>query len=332
MSKTIVGLFQNRSEAERVKQTLMADGFEGREIHVYDDPSGTPPAGRDEAGEGSFWSWLFGADDDEDARYYSEGVQRGGTVVAVTTDDERAHRARAILERRGAAEVHEEGTRRGMTATDTAGPASARQSATGEEVLPVVEEELKVGKREVSRGGVRVVSRVSERPVEAQVRLREERVSVERRPVDRPLTEDAAAFTENTIELTETAEEAVVAKQARVVEEVVISKDVSERTETVRDRVRRTDVQVERVDDDDFRRHWATAGAGTGISYEQCSPAYGYGCELGREERDASRQWSDVEADARTRWEERSPGTWDRFKDPVRYAWDKTRRRSHRAA
>lgn len=334
MSKTIVGLFENRNEAERVAQTLTDEGFEQREIHVYDQTtSATRTAARDGGGEGSFWSWLFGSDDDEDARYYSDGVQRGGTVVAVTTSDERVDRARAILERRGAAEVHEEGSRRGMTGTSTARTASARSSAGGEQVLPVVEEELKVGKREVSRGGVRVVSRVRERPVEAEVRLRDERVTVERRPVNRPVSDtDTAAFSEETIELTETAEEAVVAKQARVVEEVVVSKDVNERTETVRDRVRRTDVQIERVDEEDFRRHWAATGAGTGMSYEQCSPAYGYGCELGRDERDASRQWSEVEGDARTRWEERHPGTWDRFEEPVRYAWDKTRTRDRRAA
>ena len=334
MSKTIVGLFDNRSDAERVAQTLTDEGFEQREIHVYDQTtSATRTAARDGGGEGSFWSWLFGSDDDEDARYYSDGVQRGGTVLAVTTDDERAGHARAILERRGAAEVHDEDSGRGMTGTSTARTAGARASAGGEHVLPVVEEELKVGKREVSRGGVRVVSRVHERPVEAEVRLRDERVNVERRPVNRPVSDaDSAAFTEDTIELTETTEEAVVGKQARVVEEVVVSKDANERTETVRDRVRKTDVQIERVDDEDFRRHWAATGAGTGMSYEQCSAAYGYGCDLGRDERDGSRQWSEVEGEAQTRWEERHPGTWDRFKEPVRYAWDKTRSRGQRAA
>ena len=330
MPKTIVGLFDNRGEAEQVAQTLIGEGFERGDVHVYDQTSGASTAARDDRGDGSFWSWLFGSDDDEDARYYSEGVQRGGTVVAITTSDDRAERAREILERRGAAEVHEEGARRGMTGASTAG---ARQSADTEQVLPVVEEELKVGKREVSRGGVRVVTRVSERPVEAEVRLREERVNVERRPVNRPVSDaDTAAFTEDTIEMTETSEEAVVAKQARVVEEVVVSKEVNERTETVRDRVRRTDVQIERGDDEDFRRHWAATGAGSGLTYEQSSGAYGYGCELGRDERDRSRQWSDVEGEARTRWEERNPGTWDRFQEPVRYAWDKTRGRGQRAA
>ena len=109
-----------------------------------------------------------------------------------------------------------------------------------------MEEELQVGKRQVERGGVRVRSRVIERPVEEVVRLREERVRVERRPVNRPVTEaDLRAFREGTIEVIEQAEEPVVSKQARVIEEVAVGKDVAERTETVRDTVRRTEVDVE---------------------------------------------------------------------------------------
>jgi uncharacterized protein (TIGR02271 family) len=111
----------------------------------------------------------------------------------------------------------------------------------------VVEEELQVGKREVERGGVRVESRVEEKPVTEQVQLREERVHVERHPVDRPVTDADKAFREGTLEVTERAEEPVVAKTARVVEEVVVGKQVEEHTETVRDTVRRTDVDVQEV-------------------------------------------------------------------------------------
>ena len=114
--------------------------------------------------------------------------------------------------------------------------------------MPVVEEELRVGKREVERGGVRVESRVEERPVEKEVRLQEEHVRVERRPVDRPVGDAEGLFKEGTIEVTERAEVPVVAKEARVVEEVVVNKEVGERTETVRDTVRRTDVNVEEVE------------------------------------------------------------------------------------
>lgn len=111
--------------------------------------------------------------------------------------------------------------------------------------MKVVEEDLLVGKRVIEHGRVRVYSHVTERPVEEQVSLREEHVTVKRRPVDRPATnEDLNAFRESTVEMTEYAEEAVVAKEARVVEEVVVGREVETHTETVRDKVRRTDVEV----------------------------------------------------------------------------------------
>jgi len=119
-------------------------------------------------------------------------------------------------------------------------------------VVPVVEEQLDVGKREVQRGGVRIFTQTTERPVEESVTLREEHARVERRPVDRPATEAelGSAFQEKSVELRETAEEPVVAKTAHVVEEVDVGKEVSTRTETVRDTVRRRDVDVEELPED----------------------------------------------------------------------------------
>lgn len=136
----------------------------------------------------------------------------------------------------------------GFTAPETRGAV--------EEAIPVVEEELAVGKRTVERGRIQVRSRVIERPVEESVRLREEHVDVERRRVDQPISGDdaSALFQERTVEMRETAEEAVVAKEARVVEEVVVRKDVDEHVEHVHDTVRRTDVDVERIDETDRRR------------------------------------------------------------------------------
>lgn len=133
------------------------------------------------------------------------------------------------------------------TASDVAGRAAIapERRAGGEEVIPVVEEQLAVGKRETGRGTVRVRSYVVETPVEEDVRLREERVQVERRPVSRELGAEAAAFQDRTVEMTESREEAVVQKTARVTEEVVVRKDVGERTEHVSDTVRRTEVEVD---------------------------------------------------------------------------------------
>jgi len=120
-----------------------------------------------------------------------------------------------------------------------------RFGADREVSLPVIEEQLKVGKREVDRGGVRVYSRVTERPVEEQVRLREEHVTVERRPVDRAVTSGDRLFTGKVIEAEEHAEEAVVAKDARVTEEIALRREAGDRVQTVSDTVRRTEVEVE---------------------------------------------------------------------------------------
>lgn len=115
--------------------------------------------------------------------------------------------------------------------------------------IPIIEEELHVGKRVVQTGGARLRSRIIERPVEESVRLRVERVRVERHAVNRPATQaDLNNFKEGDIEMTERAEVPVVGKEARVVEEVNLSKDVEEREETIRDTVRRTDVDVENLD------------------------------------------------------------------------------------
>jgi len=115
-----------------------------------------------------------------------------------------------------------------------------------EVAIPVINEELEVGKREVERGGVRVQKRVSETPVEEDVTLREEHVNVDRRPVDYTFHgSEAEAFQESVVEIREAYEELILNKKARVVEEIVINKDVDERTETVRETLRKTEVDVE---------------------------------------------------------------------------------------
>ena len=119
-----------------------------------------------------------------------------------------------------------------------------------EETAPIVEEELSIGKREVASGGARVTSSVEERPVEKTVSLREEKVEADRRSADRELSpeEAEAAFEEKTVEMMGTSEEAEVSKTARVVGEVSLNKQTKEREQTVRDTVRRTDVEVEEVE------------------------------------------------------------------------------------
>ena len=152
--------------------------------------------------------------------------------------------------------------------------------------VPVVEEELRIGKRAVERGGVRVYQRVVATPVQEQVTLRDETVRVERRPVDRPVTEaDLAAVREGTVEIREHDEQAVVSKQARIVEEVVIKKDVRQRPETIQDTVRRTDVQVEEIPESARR---AGSGETSGTTTSRAAATANSGGE-GARERGASK-------------------------------------------
>ena len=115
-----------------------------------------------------------------------------------------------------------------------------------DDTIKVFEERLRIGKREVNAGAVRIRSYIVERPVEEQVSLHSETVQVERRPVDRAATAaDMAAFQERTIEAQASSEEAVVSKDARVVEEIGLKKTASDRVETIRDTVRKTEVEIE---------------------------------------------------------------------------------------
>jgi uncharacterized protein (TIGR02271 family) len=217
---------------------------------------------------------------EDESHVYAEGVRRGGSLVIARLADENVDRGLEIMSNYRPVDIDERGsqwrtegwskydesagpyTGTGLTEAatsmrttnesttartdlDTSSTLTGAARSGDETVIPIVEEQLSVGKREVERGGVRVRSYVVETPVEESVRLRDETINVERRAVNRPADVTADAFRDRTIELTETDEEAVVAKTARVVEEVVVSKDVTERTEQISDTVRRTEVDVE---------------------------------------------------------------------------------------
>ena len=183
--------------------------------------------------------------DDRAAGWRERGWQ-GHEAGSPQLSDEALRKEREWNAQRARPTRSGEGQASSTTSTDRT---SDVQAVAGAErtTLPVVEEELAIGKRVVQRGGVRIYTRVTEQPVEQDVTLREERARVERHAVDRPASEAdlGNAFKEGSVELRETAEEAVVSKQARVVEEVDIGKEVTAHTQKVTDTVRRSDVEVE---------------------------------------------------------------------------------------
>lgn len=160
--------------------------------------------------------------------------------------------------------------------------------------MPIVKEDIQVGKREVQEGTTRVQKRTVEKPVERNVTLREENVRIEQREADRPVKDPEKAFQEQTIEMTETKEVPMVSKEAHVTGEVALKKEVQQEKETIRDSVRKTDVEVIEggqqqanlpdwsTYESDFRKNYESTYANTGLEYDQVKPAYRHGYELAK--------------------------------------------------
>jgi stress response protein YsnF len=270
------------------------------------------------AGIGAVAGGIVGALTDigvpeEDAHYYAEGVRRGGVLVTVATEDATADRAAEIMRSHGAVDIEERAQQWRGTGwekfDETSTPYTSDQiTRERENVIPVVEEEVKIGKRDVRKGGVRVYSHVTERPVEKKIRLHEEHAEVTRRKVDRPAEEaDLRASRDKSFEVRETAEEPVISKESRVVEEVSVGKEAKERVETVRDTERRTDVKVERT------------GA------DESSSIYEFLDRYSTDTRYDDKDWTVVEQDIHRDWEARYPGTWNSRKDEIRKGWTQSR-------
>jgi uncharacterized protein (TIGR02271 family) len=282
--RTITAMYDSRSQADAARDQLVGIGVPSADINIRGTSGGTSTGGTTMADDNrSFWDDLKDLFvPDEDRHTYAEGVRRGGSLLTANVPAGLEDQAIDVLERSGAVDLDtrasewrqsgwqgyegvaptargvgydtgavaatglaESGQRSSAFAESADVGARETTPARGEGVVEAAEERLRVGKREVDRGGVRVRSYVREIPVEEQVALREETVRVERRPVDREVAAGDDVFREKEIEAVERGEEAVVAKEARVTEEIAIGKDVDTRTETVRDTVRKQEVEVE---------------------------------------------------------------------------------------
>ncbi|MFL6464960.1 MAG: YsnF/AvaK domain-containing protein [Bryobacteraceae bacterium] len=239
---TVLCLFHTREHAQEALADLQRSEIPANSISVVGSGSKSPGAA------GQPISALQQLDlPERDVRLLSDGVNAGGTIIVVSGPEAYTDTAEDIFGRHRAKQVDEK-----VIADDTARQPVAAVNAGADAVVPVVEEELLVGKRQVQRGGVRVYSRVVETPVEETVVLEEEHAVIDRHPVNRPVTEaDLEKMRIQSVEITETAEVPVVEKSARVVEEVLVSKEGSERTERITDTVRKTEVEVEQIESDE---------------------------------------------------------------------------------
>jgi uncharacterized protein (TIGR02271 family) len=251
----IVTLFDTADHAEAARKDLEQAGFAASDISLIGRHG--MPSGATALREPGLWHKLFGRDiEAHEARVYGSTIEAGGSVLTLRAIDEDVPRAMGILNQHNLVDLRNRAMEKGFLSGRTATPASTATAASvpitpltpdvGKgEVLHLAEEQLEVGKRLVTSGTTRIRRFVTESPVEAQVKLHEEHIEVVRRAAADPSYVKDIDWTDRTIEITETAEEAVVSKSVHVAEEVLVAKKGSDRVETVRDTVRRQHVEVE---------------------------------------------------------------------------------------
>ncbi|WBU60014.1 YsnF/AvaK domain-containing protein [Paracoccus albus] len=274
--RTLSAMFDTKAEADRAAAALREIGATDVVLHGESNPGYGEVRHEETESRGFFEALGDFFFPDEDRAAYAEGLSRGGYLVTATNVPENlVAPSLEVLESEGSVDLDaREDEWRGdgwdqtaymstpgayaagdpaLAVTErhdtSADPALARDvDATGEKI-DVVEEQLNIGKRDVDLGTVRVRSYVREVPVSEDVQLTSERVEIQRNPVDREA--GAGAFEERVIEAREHSEEAIVDKEARVVEEIELAKKRETRTEHVEDTVRKTEVEIEGRDTDE---------------------------------------------------------------------------------
>ncbi|MFD2247780.1 YsnF/AvaK domain-containing protein [Pontibacter ruber] len=255
MRQTVIGIFDYGVDAQMAAQQLMSNGFSADQVDlaVKGAADRAAASNREYANRekdtrvGHFFRSLFSSHHESDK--YTKVAEHGSIVTVHARSEEEAKRAADLLDKYGAVDVDERAERLDRTTEEERMHTEA--DLPRERTIPVTEERLHVGKETVDKGGVRMRSRILERPVEEHLRLREEHLHVERHPVNRPATEkDITNFKEGEIEIVEHAEIPVVNKEARVVEEIDLTRETTEHDETVRDTVRRQDVDIKDLNRD----------------------------------------------------------------------------------
>ncbi len=257
MNQTVIGVFDTKNQAQSAREALKNADFDQSSIDVssYGEHGTTGDRYRDDSDSvSSFFGNLFGTDDDR-TKTYSDVAGRGTVITVHTKNMADAKRAAAIMDRYEAIDMDDRYSQYSTNKFDADKNRSYLNDRLGDVngKIEVVKEDIAVGKREVETGGVTVRSRIVEKPVTETLRLRQEEVFVKRTPVDRAAK--AGDFENETISLRETAEEAVVEKSARVVEEIEVGKKVNIRTEQINETVRETEVDIDKKAHKDVKTH-----------------------------------------------------------------------------
>jgi uncharacterized protein (TIGR02271 family) len=244
----VVTAYDSVDKAKNAMKVLQNSGYDSSDLSVI-DRSALKSHETDHVG---LWRRLFGENVwDHEAAVYGDTLDKGGAVLVARVPDDQVARTMALLDVHKPLDIHDAAAKIGekvpVEAKALVTPPIAKADAKDPETLRLAEEQLNVGKRLFETGTTRIRRFVTERPVEQQVSLHEEHAEVVRKAISDPSFVADIDWSDRAYEVTETAEQAVVSKSARVVEEVTLRKTGSDRVETVKDTVRRQQVEVEKV-------------------------------------------------------------------------------------
>jgi len=268
--ETLVAVYDTPAHADAAVKALKAAGFAESDISVFDSARlkggrSTMAAGVKEPG---LWNRLFGTDVyQHEANIYGETIDDGGVVISVRVPPSEVSHARAVLDIHLPVDVHDRAVTSGIApvahveavekkleevplAAMQKVAVSPRLAAAQPDVLRLAEEQLEVGKQMVETGRTRVRRFVTERDVAQDISLHDEHAEVIRKAISDPKYVGEIDWADGTIEVVETAEHALANKTARIVEEVGLKKIGADHVETIRDKLRRQQVEIERIGPD----------------------------------------------------------------------------------
>lgn len=268
--ETLVAVYDTPARADAAVNALKAAGFAESDISVFDDArlKDGKPFFAPGAKKPGLWQRLFGPDvHQHEANIYGETVQDGGALISVRLPPNEVAHARAVLDIHRPVDVHDRAVTTGVAPAahveavqrklETLPLAAVQQVAVSPKlaaaqpgVLRLAEEQLEIGKQMIETGRTRVRRFVAERDVAHDITLHHEHAEVLRKAISDPNYVGEIDWADGTIEAIETAEQAVVKKTARVVEEVSLRQFGSDHVETIRDKLRRHEVAFERIGPD----------------------------------------------------------------------------------
>lgn len=377
MTTTIVGLFDEEESAQYLHDEIKKRGIKERDVELLNwkrldersDPWNLNLGERNDKDLGDnlashLRNWGVS---DKDSRDFARAVRQGGNIVlARCGDDHKIDEITQLMEKKEAVDLderremwrnggmHDEPTQdsvhlendmhdRYQGASEDVASAARINTPMNHpgEGLQEAHEELKIGKRRVATGKVRLHKHVEEEAVDEDITLRSDKIDIERRPIDRVegADIDPDLFEDETVEFTEYAEEPIVEKEVRIDDEFVAKRSVEEHEETIHDTVRRAVVDIESLNEgisaersfdnneSTYREHFDEHFADRG-TYDDYSPAYRYGHAFGTNNRYSKRSFDEIEPELRDSYESQyGKSTFGPFRDAARYGFDSTRNR-----